>query len=43
MSILLPIYTSLSNENGVDKKTMDLAYYINIKLEGLRDILRIVL
>ena len=43
VSISLPMYTSPPNENGVDKKTMDLTYYIDIKSEGLRDILRTVL
>ena len=37
------MHTSPPNENGVDKKTMDPAYYIDIKSEGLRDILRTVL
>ncbi|KAK3167061.1 hypothetical protein OEA41_010186 [Lepraria neglecta] len=35
-------YVSIVRQR-VDKKTIDPIYYINIKLEGLRDILRIVL
>ncbi len=38
VSTLLPMYTSSPNENGVDKKTIDPTYYIDIKSEGLRDI-----
>ncbi len=37
------MYTSSTNGDGLDKKTLDLIYYVNIKLEGLRDILRTVL
>ena len=43
VSTLLPMHTSLPDENGIDKKTMDPTYYIDIKSEGLRDILRTVL
>lgn len=43
VSTLLPMQYSLPGENDVDKKTMDPTYYIDIKSEGLRDILRTVL
>jgi len=37
------MYTSSTDGDGLDKKTLDPTYYVNIKLEGLRDILRTVL
>ena len=37
------MHTSLPDGNGVDKKTMDPTYYVDIKSEGLRDILRTAL
>ena len=42
VSTLLPIHTSPPDENGIDK-TLDPTYYVDIKSEGLRDILRTVL
>ena len=43
VSAMTPVHTSPVNENGLDKKTLDPTYYVDIKSEGLRDILRIVL
>ena len=39
----MPLYNSLSNEDFIDKKTLDPTYFVNIKLKGLQDILRTVL
>lgn len=35
--------TLFSNKDGIDKKTLNPTYFIDIKSEGLRDILRMVL
>ena len=43
VSILMPVHTSPTDEGGLDKKTLDPTYYIDIKSEGLRDILKSVL
>lgn len=37
------LYDSLSNENNIDKKTLKLTYFVNIKLKELRDILKTIL
>lgn len=42
VNMLMPVQTS-PNGDGLGKKTLDPTYYINIKSEGLRDILRTVL
>lgn len=36
-------YAPLSNDGDLDKKSMDFTCYIDIKSEGLRDILRTIL
>jgi len=43
VSILMPVHTSPADEDGLDKKTLDPTYYVDIKSEGLRDILRTAL
>jgi len=43
INILMFMHTSFVNENDLNKKTLDLTYYIDIKSKELRDILRIVL
>ena len=39
---LVPLYNSLA-EDKVDRKTSEPTYYVDVKSEGLRDILRTVL
>ena len=39
----MPVYTSPTDEGSLDKKTLDPIYYVDIKSEGLRDILKSVL
>lgn len=39
----MPVHTSSADGDGLDKKTLDPTYYVDIKSEGLRDILRTVL
>jgi len=43
VNILIFIYNFFVNKDNIDKKTLNLIYYINIKLKGLRDILKTVL
>ncbi len=43
VSTLVPIHNPLADEDDIDKKTLDPTYYVDIKSEGLRDILRTVL
>ena len=43
VSLLTPLYNSLSNKDGIDRKTLDPTYYVDIKSQGLRDILKTVL
>lgn len=39
----MPIDDTIADEDDIDKKTLEPTYYVNIKSEGLRDILRTVL
>lgn len=41
--MLVPLYSSLSDKDRVDKKTLERTSYVDIKSEELRDILRTVL
>ena len=43
VNILVLLKDSLSDKNDIDKKTLDLTYFIDLKSTGLRDILRTVL
>ena len=36
-------FKSFSDDNGLDKKTLEPTHFVDIKSEGLRDILRTVL
>ncbi len=40
VSALMPVNTSPADEDDPDKKTLSPTHYIDIKSEGLRDILR---
>ena len=41
--MLVHLYDCFSNKDGIDKKTLDPTFYVDIKSEGLRDILRTAL
>ena len=39
----MPLHDSVSDKDIIDKKTLDPTFYVDIKSEGLRNILRMVL
>lgn len=41
--MLVHLYDSFSNKDSIDKKTLDPIFYVDIKSEGLRDIVRTAL
>ncbi len=43
MSTLMLVYTSFANKNDLNKKTLNSIYYVDIKLEELRNILKTIL
>ncbi len=43
VSTLMPVHTPPADKDGLDKKTLDPTYYVDIKSEGLRNILRTIL
>ena len=43
VSTLMPVQTRPADKDGLDKKTLDPTYYVEIKSEGLRNILRAIL